>query len=344
MQQVSNSVLSWINWTKVLCLFLIYLFHSETRSHFHVGMLDLFIRPFFVNVFFVLSGYLIVKKQLKPQVKVLSSKIWFNQVGISYLKNILFRIVIPTILFGAILFVPKILMRGGNLDLSDFIRQSIGGCGLWYTPALTVAELLLFCIFIFRVVSPYIIFLFSTAITLLAYWLSISGVEGYPWYYLAGMCSMIFISIGGIYFDLENRKAFLKYQHKKLEYIFLLGILFYLIICIYVPPIRLTSVRISFLGYLSSVFSSLILIHYMKKLPQNKIIDRIGSHTLGLYFLSGAIPEVLCYTIKKITIINSFTILLIAIISYSIGIVLNEFLVKHFPFIFDLRVLSKKAV
>ena len=84
-----------------------------------------------------------------------------------------------------------------------------------------------------------------------------------------------------------------------------------------------------------------ILIHYMKKLPKNRVIDRIGSHTLGMYFLSGAIPEILCYAAKRIIDIDSITVFIITIISFGIGVVLNELLVKYFPFLFDLRMLSR---
>ena len=336
MQQMPNSILSWINWTKVICLFLVYFYHSETRSHFHVGIVDIFFRPFFVNAFFIISGYLIFKKQLNPQIRVLRFKNWYKQYGNKFLNNVFFRIAIPTILFGTFLFVPKILMRGGG-DLSLFVRQSIGGCGLWFTPALTIAELLLFCVFLVRITSPYIIFFLSIIVTLLASWLNLIGVEGYPWYYQTGMCSTLFLSIGGIYFDIENKI----YQFKNIECLFLVSIFFYFIMCFFVPPIRLSVMKISFLGFFCSVLASLSLIHYMKKLPQNKIIDRIGNHTLGMYFLSGAIPEVLCAGIKKNTNFDDVTIILIALVSFAIGIVVNELLVRFFPFLFDLRVQKK---
>ena len=191
---------------------------------FFVGTLDNFYKPFFVNAFFVLSGYLIFKKQLKPQVNALSSKIWYKQIGVCYLENMFFRIVIPTVLFGTILYVPKVLMRGGIFDWSAFIYQSIGGCAFWFTSALAVAELLLFCIFLFRIVNPYIVFSFSVAITLIGYWMSLSGVEKFPWYYQTGMCSMIFLSIGGIYYDIENKMTTLKYQIRNIEFVFLLSV------------------------------------------------------------------------------------------------------------------------
>lgn len=342
MQQVSNSVLSWVNWTKVFCLFMVYFAHTESRSDFFVGTLDYFYKPFYVNAFFILSGYLIFKKQLKHQVKTLNSNTWYKQFGASYLKNLLFRIAIPTVLFGAIGFIPKMLMRGQNLDWSLFINQSIGGCAFWFTSALTIAELLLFCIFIFRIVNPYIVFLFSIIITLIAYWLSLSGVEKFPWYYQSGMCAMIFISTGGIYFDIEKKMAYPKCQIINNEFVFLLGLVFYLIICLYYPPIKISGVKISFLGYFNAVLSSIILIHYMTKLPKNRAIDRIGGHTLGMYFLSGAIPEILCYATQKIIVIDSIAVFIITIISFGIGVVLNELLVKYLPFLFDLRMQSKK--
>lgn len=338
----NNQKLAWVNWVKVLCMFLVFFYHSESRSYYYVLRMDDIIEPFFVNVFFLISGYLIFRKNLKPEIYKLCMKDYWHDYGKAYLYNVVFKIVIPTIIFGALLFVPKVLMRGGEMDLFIFLRQSIGGCGLWFTPALAVAELLLFCLLIFRKINPYFVLLCSVGFIFIAEFLHKKGVSGFPWFYQTGMLATIFMAMGGVFFDLEHRKKISELKCK--EVLYFAGIITYTAVCLTItPPLTINILKISLLGYVMAIFSCVIIIHYAKKLPANKIIDRIGSHTLGLYFLSGAIPETLCSITKKLLDFNSIIICGIALVSFLIGIVMNEMMVRFFPFLFDLRLLKKKT-
>ena len=334
--------LAWINWAKVICLFIVYLYHSESRSGFYISHLDDLVEPFFVNIFFVISGYLIFRKQLSPVVCGKVIKDWIDCYGRTYLSNLLFKIMIPTVLFGALLFVPKILMRGGEFNLNKFWGQSVGGGGLWFTPALAVAEFLLFLLFIVRVVNPYKVLLFSCVLGCLAYFFHCEGLSNYPWYYQTGMCAMVFISIGGVLYDLEQRHKCLK-GNKYKGYAFLIAIVFYLaVVLIWTPPLTLNVVDISVQGIFMAIISIVIILYYTRKLPHNQYVDKIGRHTLGLYFLSGAIPESICTIYKHINSFNGFIVFIIAIVSFFIGIIVNELLVRYTPFLFDFRLIKKQ--
>ena len=76
-------------------------------------------------------------------------------------------------------------------------------------------------------------------------------------------------------------------------------------------------------------------------MPTNLIVNRIGMHTLGLYFFSGAIPETLCSVYKHLGEFNDLIIFAIALLSFVIGIMVNELLVRFAPWVFDLRELKK---
>lgn len=322
-------------------MFLVFFYHSESRSHYYVFRVNDIIEPFFVNVFFLISGYLIFRKNLKPEIYKLCMKDYWHDYGKAYLYNVVFKIVIPTILFGALLFVPKVLMRGGEMDLHLFLRHSIGGCGLWFTPALAVAELLLFCLLIFRKFNPYFVLLCSVGFIFIAEMLHDKGVSGFPWFYQTGMLATIFMAMGGVVYDLEHRIK--NHYIKSKEILYFAGIVTYVTICLTItPPLTINVLKISFWGYVMAIFSCIIIIHYAKKLPAITFIDKIGSHTLGLYFLSGAIPETLCNITKKSLEFNSMIICGIALVSFIIGIVLNEMMVRFVPFLFDLRLLKKK--
>lgn len=60
--------LPWVNYIKAICLFFIYFHHCEFYTGWHNNMLDAFYAPFFVNSFFVISGYLLFKKQLSEPI------------------------------------------------------------------------------------------------------------------------------------------------------------------------------------------------------------------------------------------------------------------------------------
>ena len=97
----------------------------------------------------------------------------------------------------------------------------------------------------------------------------------------------------------------------------------------------------SMLGILMAFLSILVVLHLCRKLPSNLLIDRIGRHTLGLYFLSGALPETICSIYRHFNNFNGLAVVVIAIISFVIGIIVNEILVRYLPFLFDLRKIKK---
>ena len=59
--------LPWIDWIKVICIVLVYLHHSIDYSFSHLPCLQSLYSPFFVNIFFFMSGYLLFKKQLSDK-------------------------------------------------------------------------------------------------------------------------------------------------------------------------------------------------------------------------------------------------------------------------------------
>lgn len=68
--------ISWINNAKVICLMLVYMYHSSVYSGFETDTLYSFYSPFFTCAFFFISGYLIFWKQLNPQLLSVRSLQW----------------------------------------------------------------------------------------------------------------------------------------------------------------------------------------------------------------------------------------------------------------------------
>ena len=133
----------------------VYFFHAENRAHFDFlnRIVDISFRPFFINVFFIISGYLIFRKQKQLLNDFPTFFSWFHSEGAKYLKNILFKLILPSILFAAFLFIPKMLVRDENIELCEFFRQTLGGYTMWFVSALAVSQLLLFIPLALRLVS-----------------------------------------------------------------------------------------------------------------------------------------------------------------------------------------------
>lgn len=62
MQQKKD--LNWVNVAKALCMIAVLFVHSENYYGMRLGEVNTFICGFYVNAFFMISGYLLFKKQL----------------------------------------------------------------------------------------------------------------------------------------------------------------------------------------------------------------------------------------------------------------------------------------
>ena len=62
----------------------------------------------------------------------------------------MFRIVIPSIIFSTIEFVPSCIIQGRGIDIGFALFKTIGGGTYWFTSALVVSELILLGLFCTR--------------------------------------------------------------------------------------------------------------------------------------------------------------------------------------------------
>ena len=339
-----NANIQWINWAKFICIILVYLYHSETRSRYFIDGLDKFYKPFFVNLFFILSGYLLYFSQTKKELINLTSKEWFAQSGRKMLSNILYKICIPTILFSAIMYAPKMLIRLKGVSLSNFIEQVVFGHTMWFTWALAVGELLLFLLLFWRRVSLRFVISFGCLCALLALTLSqFFNLPNFPWFYQAGFFSVFYFSIGALYLSLEKKE--IKHLWLK-EIVYAIGVVLVLLIIFNYGSghSAINSLpKYDCMGFLLSVVMSLLVVHYCKKFPDIKFVNEIGRNTLGLYLMSGALPELTSLFFHKYFAYNDMLILVIAIVSFGVGLILNTFILKYMPFLYDFRKIKAKA-
>lgn len=331
---MEKKTISWINYVRVICMFLVYFHHTENRIHFDFldRSFDVYYKPFFVNAFFVVSGYLLYKKQEQIYQSVKSTRLWFNEFGKKYLSNILFTLVVPSIIFSLILFFPKILLRHQEFDASTLLEHTIGGGSLWFVSALAVAQLLIFVPLFFRKISLTIWGGVGVICLVTAILLHKAGYENFPWYYQSGLCAVFFIWFGSLIYKIEHFLFF----HLKVLWI-MLFVCYSVVIYFVHPVVNIGYVKLNLQGFLLCLMSSLILIAFCSWLKPNKFVDKIGTSTIGLYFLSGGVPEIVAMTANRFVVLNDFLFVIVVIISFFAAIILNELIRKYAYFLFDLR-------
>ena len=313
--------INWINAVRAFCIVLVFLAHSvEISGQGIPGWLYRMYDPVYVNAFFFVSGYLLMDKQLSA--KKLSG-------------NILFRLMIPSVLFATIEYFPKKLLRGG-LSISSFLMETVGGGTYWFLSALAVAQLLYVILLLTRIRNIWFFMACSVAFAVVG--MTLIGDEGFKlWCYRQGLVCTLFLASGGIYQRYE----------KSLEApVWLLAVL----ICVYVAGsiwnpgfiggYSVYHCLVSPTGYVWSMLGTVCLVEICKRLPQLSILTFTGRNSILFYMMSGALPSVFTIVLQRIGGVNIFTFLLIFMLSLTLAYDLCRFIVRYLPFLKDLRVLK----
>lgn len=330
-----NKELTWINNLRGICILFVYLAHAE---HYWGGdtYLRRFYAPFYVNAFFVVSGYLLFRK------------IWFLETfaewRISAKKQIVAivcKIIVPTIFFSAILYLPKSIFNHEQFMLSKFAFNIFGGISFWFTSGLVIAQ---FCLLLMMILFHKRIWLYIVGACLSALAaILIKRIDPtpFPWFYKAGLCAVLYLVAGGIYF-LEEQ-YFEKFKMKVLI-VLLCGYCCYLfsgesINC------AVMNANSSVIGYVLGIWSSLLIIYLTKTIKENSLLNYIGRNSITFYFLCGLFPALFAGILKRILPENfhiSFAIVFIVLGAVSFAFLSSFLLNKFFPFLLDCRKIPVK--
>ena len=333
--------LHWIDTTKAICIICVYFAHCVFFTT-NDAILKKIVAPFYVNTFFFVSGYLLYKKYLQPAI---ISNFSFSTYW-SCIKTCIYRIVIPTIIFSSIVFLPKTLFHGQGFDYPMFILNTLGGCGFWFTAALAVAQIAIFTLFLTKRRNIFFYLVVTICIFLLVQILcdfSPKPAHSYfPWYWRTGLIYMFIITLGGLYYVYENKiNRFLDKGG------IILAIIISTLVYIHfysgkdIAFIGLSG-RCSFLGLSGAISTTLLLIYIVKRCNNYKITDFIGMNSIIFYFLSGAVPTIISVILKKVIGGNALLIITLItsiIISYIVTLMINRYL----PFLTDIRLLKKQS-
>ena len=314
----------------------VYIFHSEAYYGINNISYGHFLQPFYVNAFFFVSGYLFFRKQL--QIAGNYSIINFRKS----LQNLIFRLIIPTIFFSSIIYLPKLLFHDRSVTLMQYCYDVFGGISFWFTSTLTISQIVLLSLLFLRkkTILPY--FICSIALFFISIYLSDIDNMPFPWYYKSGIGATFFLALGGLYQQHEQK---IDRRIGKLCGLALIAI--YLFCMVYTIKndscqYAMMSMKYNIQGLLISILGITVIVLICKQLPQLKVLEYIGKNSIVFYFFSGALPASIGLFFQRLFPDKLYIVTLtVALLSICAGYFMTYIVVNFFPWLTDLRKLKK---
>lgn len=355
--------LVWVNNVKFICLILVFLTHSESYTQTWIEGLIYYYQPFFTNAFFLVSGYLLFRKQLSNPLVSFNRVDYKNAKGGStqLLSNIIFKIALPTLLFAILIFFPKQLIRGEGITIKSFLNDTILGGSMWFTCALTIAEICIWILLTLRVRNTWHYVIFGIILTFLANvcYDSIPQIMGnpkIPWSYKSGFIVVLFMALGGVYFSKESiiDKILMGKRSKLIlsfSVLFIVLFIFLLEYKDYYKVIRtinwsLADGHMNIPSLIWILIVNIIFIYLCKLIKGGKLSNWVGRNSIKFYVICGAIPNAISVLfhrfLPQITgVILPVLVWLFSMLSaFLIVIIVDRFL----PFLFDMRLLLNRNI
>lgn len=336
--------IQWINYLKAICILGVFYVHCNQYYGFVTSTVNNFIHPFYVNAFFFVSGYLLFRKQLSEPLLNQKKDEYVVGEGKRLCSNVLWKLIIPTILFSIIEYFPSHVLRGLGFDIGTFMYKTIGGCTYWFTASLVVAELLIVVLLLTRIKSIWFYFISCCLLFALGQiivyngWSFFNQYPSLPWQYKHGLYAIIFVALGGLYCKYES------FVNRFMNFYTLIGMIVLYVLCLEMLPknfkVLVSMLNVNVPGTVLSLLSTLILIELCKKIPFSSLLNYVGQNTIGFYFMSGALPIVLSMVIHKfMPESNALGLMAVFAGSFGIGLGIVYLLNRFTPWVFDFRLL-----
>ena len=332
----------WINYIRAICCIMIYYIHAEEFFEFSIKGLSKYILPVYVNAYYFVSGYLLFKKQM-PLIENGN----FQEGRKSFLLNILFRLVIASLIFSIIEFIPGSLLQRRDMSIQWLIEKTIWGRTYWFISSLVSAELILYGLFQSKIKNVWFYFitgigLFAIGYILLLHHFRLTHLfESNPWQFDKGLVAIVFIVFGGIYWKYET--IIDRYLRNTLL-IFSAFLIYIVVITLFNSHIKvlISMSDINIEGVIISLLGIYILVALCKLIQNNNkatdLLNAIGQNTIGLYFVSGAIPKVLMIILPKVFPKANLPYMLFGFASsFLLSCAAVSLMIRYTPFLFDLR-------
>lgn len=336
--------LNWVNTAKALCIIAVLFVHSENYYRMRLEMVNPFICGFYVNAFFMISGYLLFKKQLSSPAIESDCAQYVIGGAKSLIYNIFFRIYIPMVIFSAIEFLPKIAIAHRPFVIEDMVVETVGAGTYWFTSALLIAEVLIALLLLTRRKSVwfYVIMLclVSTA-GMYLYDIGVFRLYREPFFVSRGTLACLFLGFGAIYWKYERTLDKIVCKYNVLPLVALYIYLGYFSPA--TPRFMVSMGDMDSLGYFYGFLGSVLLFWFCKQLPELKPVTFIGRNSICFYFMSGALPITLSIVAKRIHPEQTISMLMfIFIITLFISYLVSVVIVRYLLWMLDIRKIKKQ--
>lgn len=331
--------LPWVDNVKGISMLAVYLIHSEV--YYGIGDKDYgyLLIPFYVNAFFFVSGYLFWNKYLLN-----NSNAMLAGGG----KNVIFKVVIPTVLFSSLFFIPKMMFHGNAVDWKEFGLWIIGGISFWFTSALAVAQIILLgLLWVIKSKKIWIYLIVTVGLFAIGLYLnnsrqSTAAEAFFPWFYMTGFEFTLVMTLGGLYRVYEKR------IDSVMKYTLIVVIIAY--VCLIISDWHSHELKLVNLGGIVDirggmcVLCGIILIIALSKiLPSIGFLKFISRNSILFYFFSGLFPAAIGVIAKSACHDTNYGVtLIVAFSSVCCGALTTLFVVKYFPYLTDLRKLNAR--
>lgn len=338
--------LNWVNVAKAISIITVFFVHTEIYYGLKLGSMNSLLCGYYVNAFFMISGYLLFRKQLsKPSIDANISQ-YSRGGGIILMSNILYRIYIPMVFFSMIEFLPKIAIAHRTFYINDFIIETVGAGTYWFTSALMIAEIFIAILLISRSKNVWFYIIILGIMSSIGMYLFDIGVFYFhreSFFVSRGILAFFFLGLGALYWKYESK--FDKYVNKY-------SIMPLVVVCLYLaynssitPKYMVSMGDMNVLGYLYGFLISIILFWFCKHLPEIKLMTFIGRNSICFYFMSGALPITLSSMIKIfIPGENIMGLLVIFILTLFLSYIATMIIVRYLPWMLDIRKLKNAHV
>lgn len=333
--------IAWINNVRALCMMFVYLQHCEFYIHDSTYVSRPIYQLFYVNAFFLVSGYLFFRKQLSSPVIDEPRKVFIKTDGKRLFENIVFKILLPTVLFGLLFFVPKLVIRDTPFSLEYLCRDVFLGGWSWFTATLFVSELFLLVLLVTRQKNLWF-YSVATLIGTFAVFM-LPRDTNYVWYYQSGVFASLILVLGGFFWKYEDKTKIVLDN----IYVNILMLFTYLAV-VYSYGNKLicdvSTLHVSPLGAPMALLSSILVINICKRIPDNSVMNFIGKHSLVFYMLSGGLPNIVAILLRGLGIPYGLKIVFATVLSLLLATGITWFVNKYIPFLVDLRNLKRKKI
>lgn len=323
--------LNWVNVLRAWSMAGVYLWHCEE----YCGggrTLSLFISPVCMAVFFFVSGYLFFRKAYGPG----QSQTWRHQFG-----NVFFRLVVPTMLFAALLYVPKTLFHRQVASWAGFGFSVVGGTTFWFTSALALIQIsAIGLLWLMRLVN------LSRRLTMAmmmvvgaCLWLGFTQIHApfnaFPWSFTSGMHYFIFFVLGGCF---SASSLLNDYSRPRHPFLFVLSFVVYVVLSLFVghPHAMLDHL----LRLVAAMVGLACFVPLACLVPPSRWQTFVGRNSIAFYFLCGLMPALMAFLFRHFGFEGGWAVPAVFLLSFMLSGCTSWLLRRYTPSLFDLRELK----